>query len=138
MHLSARFHWKWPPVLWYDLPLRKLIKEVYYDLKYNHFFNRDFSYFSPLLLCVDDLSEKNNNASCNNQALFFSSSGSFLCYLRLHFTLWNLSHAHWSICPSRGIACKHSGNSTRFALKDNYCLFAGVYPGRENVGFCKA
>ena len=54
MHLSARFHWKWPPVLWYDLSLRKLIKEVYHDLKYNHFLNRALSYFSPLLSCVDD------------------------------------------------------------------------------------
>ena len=75
MHLSARFHWKWPSVLWYDLSFRKLIKEVYYDLKYNHFLNGAFSYFSPLLSCVDDLTENNNNAWCNDQAQVFSSSG---------------------------------------------------------------
>ena len=74
MHLSARFHWKWPPVLWYDLSLRKLIKEVYYDLKYNHFLNRAFSYFLPLLSCVHDLTQNNNNASCNDEAKVFSSS----------------------------------------------------------------
>ena len=55
--------------------LCKLIMEVYYDLKYNHFLNRAFSYFSPLLSCVDHLTQNNNNAWCNDQAQVVSSSG---------------------------------------------------------------
>ena len=62
-------------VMVWQLFLRKLIKEVYRDLKYYHFLNRAFSYLSPLLSCVEDLTQNNDNAWCNDQAQVFSSSG---------------------------------------------------------------
>ena len=57
---------------------------------------------------------------------------SFPCYFRLHLTLWNLSLAHWSICPSRRTACKHGGNnSTEFALKRQLLPFCQCLPGQR-------
>ena len=138
MHLSARFHWKWPPVLWYDLSFRKLIKEVYHDLKYNHFLNRALSYFSPLMTCVDDLTE---NITMLGVTIKHNSS----LHLVIPMLPSSTSHAlEFKSCPldylSVSTYCMQTWREFDLICveKTIASFFVGVYSGRENVGFCKA